>query len=200
MRIPHETTPKSVSKEILVGCDSIIAGQSPVVVPVIPGNNAKKNDCFNNVSRQVEHKGGKQINGWTIWQRANILINFEAHAVWETTEGELIDITPHDQEVEILFLPDARVDYKGYPIPSKRFALTDSPLVAEYIGLWEEYDSICSQYPAYTPITINADTHEAYVYKRKLEIESILQKDVGRNDLCPCQSGRKFKKCCGLYL
>ncbi len=22
---------------------------------------------------------------------------------------------------------------------------------------------------------------------------------VGRNDPCPCDSGRKYKKCCGLY-
>ncbi|MCX6383069.1 MAG: SEC-C metal-binding domain-containing protein [Actinobacteria bacterium] len=23
---------------------------------------------------------------------------------------------------------------------------------------------------------------------------------VGRNDLCPCGSGKKYKKCCGAYL
>lgn len=200
MHIPHETTPKSISKEIIAGCDGIIAGQSPIVVPVIPLNNAKPNDCFNNVSRQVENNGGKQINGWAIWQRANILIEFEAHAVWQTTGEELIDITPLDREEQILFLPDARVDYRGFPIPSKRFALTDSTLVAEYIALWSEYDAICAQYPAYTPIEIDRGTHEAYVYNRRYEIESLFQKDVGRNDLCPCQSGLKFKKCCGLYL
>ena len=200
MRIPHEATPKSISKEIIAGCDSIIAGQSPIVVPVIPDYYAKPNDCFNNVSRQVESNGGKQINGWTIWQRANIMIDFEAHAVWQTTEGELIDITPHDQEDQILFLPDARVNYKGFTIPSKRFALTDSALVAEYIEVWNEYDAFCAQYPANTPITLTKGTHEAYVYYRRLEIDLLFRKDVGRNDLCPCESGLKFKKCCGLYL
>ena len=200
MHIPHETTPKEISQQIISVSDSIAPGQLPVLVSVNPGSNSKPNDCFNNVSRYTVSNGGKQINGWTIWQRANILIEFEAHAVWQNSDGDLIDITPHDREGQILFLPDMKVDYKGYPIPNKRFALTDSPLVAEYIGLWEEYDALCAQYPAYTPIKINAGTHEAYVYKRKAEIESIFQKDVGRNDLCPCQSGLKFKKCCGLYL
>jgi uncharacterized protein len=26
---------------------------------------------------------------------------------------------------------------------------------------------------------------------------SILHSEVGRNDDCPCGSGKKFKKCCG---
>lgn len=27
-------------------------------------------------------------------------------------------------------------------------------------------------------------------------IKSVLQAKIGRNDACPCGSGRKFKKCC----
>lgn len=29
------------------------------------------------------------------------------------------------------------------------------------------------------------------------ELSAILQPQVGRNEPCPCQSGLKFKKCCG---
>lgn len=28
------------------------------------------------------------------------------------------------------------------------------------------------------------------------EIKAVLQVKIGRNDSCPCGSGRKFKKCC----
>ena len=30
---------------------------------------------------------------------------------------------------------------------------------------------------------------DRYTYKRK-------EKKIGRNDLCPCGSGKKYKKCC----
>lgn len=29
------------------------------------------------------------------------------------------------------------------------------------------------------------------------KLDDVIFKKVGRNDLCPCGSGRKFKKCCG---
>ncbi|MBR2151422.1 MAG: SEC-C domain-containing protein [Prevotella sp.] len=29
------------------------------------------------------------------------------------------------------------------------------------------------------------------------EIKTLTNKKVGRNDLCPCGSGKKFKHCCG---
>ncbi|WP_416386047.1 SEC-C metal-binding domain-containing protein [Anaerocolumna aminovalerica] len=37
------------------------------------------------------------------------------------------------------------------------------------------------------------------MYLRLMEIEQMLNHRVGRNDPCPCQSGIKYKKCCGKY-
>ena len=34
-------------------------------------------------------------------------------------------------------------------------------------------------------------------YKQKETGQVIKTKDVGRNDPCPCGSGKKYKKCCG---
>ena len=31
----------------------------------------------------------------------------------------------------------------------------------------------------------------------QIEDKNITQKKVGRNDPCPCGSGKKYKKCCG---
>ncbi|MDH2129550.1 SEC-C metal-binding domain-containing protein [Sphingobium yanoikuyae] len=41
------------------------------------------------------------------------------------------------------------------------------------------------------------------LHRRRLENDphrpsSIKRQKIGRNDPCPCGSGRKYKKCCGL--
>ena len=96
----------------------------------------------------IRGHGGQQVNGWAVWQWANISVTLEAHAVWESPEGMLADITPHDcGEREILFLRDDRVVYSGKPIGSIRQPLTASPQVAELIGLLNERDRIMSAAP-----------------------------------------------------
>lgn len=86
---------------------------------------------------------GQQVNGWAVWQWANISVTLEAHAVWESLEGKFVDITLHDcGEREILFLRDNSVVYSGTPIGSIRQPLAGSPLVAELIGLLNEHDRI----------------------------------------------------------
>ncbi len=103
-----------------------------------------------------------------------------------------MDITPHDcGEREILFLRDDEVVYSGKPIGSIRQPLTGSPLVAEYIRLLNERDRIMC-----------ASAGRTYVLSKEMclrimQISEKLHREVGRNDPCPCQSGLKYKKCCG---
>lgn len=103
-----------------------------------------------------------------------------------------MDITPHDcGEREILFLRDDKVVYSGKPIGSIRQPLTGSPLVAKLIGLLNERDRI---------MCASADRAYAIpkeMYLRIMQIQEMLHMEVGRNDPCPCQSGLKYKKCCG---
>ena len=138
---------------------------------------------------------GQQVNGWAVWQWANISVTLEAHAVWESTavpEGMLADITPHDcGEREILFLRNDRVVYSGKPIGSIRQPLTASPQVAELIGLLNERDRIMSAAPG------RLCEMPKSLLIRIMQIQEMLHKEVGRNDPCPCQSGLKYKKCCG---
>jgi preprotein translocase subunit SecA len=60
----------------------------------------------------------------------------------------------------------------------------------------EVYCSKLSKLPHYTSETSEAD------FEEDLE-EEIIQEPIrnenkiGRNDLCPCGSGKKYKKCCG---
>ena len=57
-------------------------------------------ECFPNVEKMVQEYGGQQVNGRAIWQWDNKLVEAEAHAVWKSPDGQLIDITPHDYNEE----------------------------------------------------------------------------------------------------
>ncbi len=131
----QERTPESITPEIEFFC-KYISPSVPQFVPVKPAPNAMINECFNNVDRYIRDFGGKKISGRAIWQRANILLNAEAHAVWLSTNGEMIDVTPHiGGDKQILFLEDSSVNYQGNVIPSIYIPLTDSPLAKEFVEL-----------------------------------------------------------------
>ncbi len=186
------TTPEDITPQILELCHSISRCE-PVYVPVTVDPLSHNNECYQNVETYVGNHGGQRILGRCIWQRANIMIEAMAHAVWKSQTGDLFDITPHDGEHRILFVADPQLLYDGNRIPSIRKALTSSPLVAEYISLYDERDQIA------------AETKEENfiipfkMHRRMEEIDQIFNHRVGRNDPCPCQSDKKYKKCCGIY-
>ena len=152
------------------------------------------NECFLNVEGYVQKHGGASTLGWAIWQRANVLIEAEAHAVWKSPTGELIDVTPHSyDEKQILFLPDITLNYSGKCIPSFRLPLTASPLVAEFIELFNKRDKLM------TEALGNFFSMPAEMLFRMQEIEYIISSKAARNDFCPCGSGLKYQKCCGLF-
>jgi hypothetical protein len=187
------TTPRVITPEIRELCRSI-SEHEPVFVAVNVDPGSLINECFHNVDTYIEKHGGQRVLGWSIWQRANVLIEAEAHAIWKSPTGEIFDITPHtNNETSILFLVDHQMTYSGNCIPNIRKALTSSPLVAEFIGLFNERDRIASESP------LNTFSLPTYMVRRMMEIEQVLNQRVGRNDPYPCQSGIKHKKCCGKY-
>lgn len=188
----RETTPTKITDQIIDLCNRTVPGTVPVYVPVEVADWSLINECFPNVQQMVREYGGQQVNGWAVWQWANIAITLEAHAVWESLEGKLVDITPHDcGEREILFLRDNGMVYSGKSIGSIRQPLTSSSLVAELIELLNERDRIAC-----------ASSSRIYTLPKEMclriiQIQEMLHEEVGRNDPCPCQSGLKYKKCCG---
>ena len=101
----RETTPARITQVIIDFCASITSDSSPEYIDVCPASWATPNECFNNVPRMVKQYGGSMISGWAVWQRGNMLLDAEAHAIWRTPDGKLIDITPHSyNEKRILFL------------------------------------------------------------------------------------------------
>lgn len=191
----RETTPVRITQAIIDFCASITSDSSPEYIDVCPAPWAALNECFNNVSRMVKQYGGSMISGWSVWQRGNMLLDAEAHAIWRTPDGKLIDITPHNyNEKRILFLFDSSVCYQGITIPSHRQALTDSPLVAEFIRLYSERDHIMQTSTLGNVYVMPADLHN-----RINALQLKFSQEVGRNDPCPCGSGLKYKKCCGQF-
>lgn len=195
----RETTPARISDKIMELCGQVVPGIEPVYVPTAAQPWCLPNECFPNVERMVKEQGGRQVNGWTVWQWANILVEAEAHAVWENPEGKLIDITPHDNgEAEILFLRDETMVYEGQSIGNIKLALTDSPLVAELLDLTKKTENIMCEYEPGTeiPVIELRQRLAPMAIRQKMIMEKLYQR-VGRNDPCPCQSGLKYKKCCG---
>lgn len=193
-RMGKIATPQIITEQIMELCQSISEYQ-PIYVPVKASSKSRFNECFPNVAEYVEEYGGQSVFGRCIWQRANVLIEAEAHAVWKSPNGDLIDITPHiNEEKSILFLIEPQMVYRGNIIPSIRKELTSSPLVAEFISLFNERDQIAAEANG------NTYTLTTTMLKRMYEIEELLNQKVGRNDPCPCQSGIKYKKCCSQYM
>lgn len=195
----RETTPVEITDKIMELCSSVVPGAAPVFIPVEAAGWGLMNECFPNVQKMVRENGGLQVNGWAIWQWANILVEAEAHSVWQSPEGELIDITPHDNgEREILFLHDADMVYSGQSIGNVRLAITGSPLVAELVDLGNKIDAVMCSYAPGTEIPLSELRRRLLpLNERREAIVRMLNQKVGRNDLCPCQSGLKYKKCCG---
>lgn len=188
----RETTPVRVTDKVMELCSGIVSDVVPAYVPVAAQEWSLPSECFPNVQKMVRENGGQQVNGWAIWQWANVLVEAEAHSVWQSPKGRLVDITPHDNgETDILFLADPDMVYDNNTIASVRSALTSSPLVAELIQLMDERDRImCATPGRMCKIPKN-------LLIRIMQIQMVLQMEVGRNDPCPCQSGFKYKKCCG---
>lgn len=195
----RETTPAKITGKIMELCSGIVPDVQPEYVPVAVQEWSLPSECFPNVERMVRENGGQQVNGWAIWQWANILVEAEAHSVWRSLEGELIDITPHDnEEGQILFLRDDSMVYSRQSIGNVRLAITGSPLAVELVDLGNKIDAVMCSYAPGTEIPLSELWRRLLPLKERREaIVRMLNQKAGRNDPCPCQSGLKYKKCCG---
>ena len=192
-KIPPEIFPVKMDPELIVFCKEFFIDVHPILVPIHPWSEAKPNECFDNVDKYISKHGGKRLLGWRLMRWANIMIEAEAHAIWQSPIVNLIDITPTNQ-FESLFLLDSSMKYNGHPIPSLRKALTGSNLVSQYIDNLNCLDILRSNSKAHTQFDVPTS-----LFMQLREAHAIFKTDVGRNDLCPCQSGLKFKKCCGRF-
>ncbi len=164
--------------------------------------------CFFNVPKKVTAEGGRIQYGWAIWERPGLLIEGEFHAVWVSPEGEFIDITPkRDGETEILFLPDGHREWTEELVDNVRMPLTDNEITRRLVkSSKESFEFKKRHYKGGPLVDIFSEfgpVPEFLEEPFKQFVEHYtsatpVRRKVGRNEPCPCGSGKKHKKCCGI--
>ena len=218
MLLPFAPAPDSPAVEKLR--KALNTAQSAIRVKVNTQGGAKVRDCYINVRDKIEREGyGKLLLGWAVWQHGNLFIEGEAHAVFDPGDGRpLVDCTPHklpDGQFcrEILFIPNEGATYDFSTtdvVDNVRVPLVDDPRVAEALRLFSERVALLNSVPEIgveMPPHISRQVFNLQLRAGFLLAEAMADKrpqqadaKIGRNDSCPCGSGKKYKKCHGSQL
>lgn len=188
----NTTTPVIISKQIRDLCEKINPECKPFYIKVNPDKNSIPLECFENVRLMVREQGGTIQHGWSVWEWPTVFVEAEFHAVWISTSGEFVDITPNDYGVnKILFLPDRDKTFTDQRVDNVRISLRNDPNIIEFLKNAEQ---------VFIAVEENNIKALKTLYSRKKELLNYLNglnMKLGRNDPCFCGSGLKYKKCCG---
>lgn len=135
-----ETTPTEITESLRDFCVDLCWSE-PAFIPVQSDQEGMYGFCNLTVAEKIKKDGGKPVHGWTIWEWPGVFWTAEFHMVWETPNGDLIDVTPKpDGETSILFLRDwsfeADFDFMNRPVSRRKRIRADedrAALVAEAI-------------------------------------------------------------------
>lgn len=196
------TTPKEISRNILDLCNEIVPGAAPIWVPVEPAPDALRGECFHNVIKMTDAKGGEILYGWKIWEWPRVFLEAEHHAVW-SRGSTLLDITPQPREgAKALFLPDPERIYdfaKNKRIKNIKRSIGQFSSIEEMIAVTDHYSDEIEKHSVGLLSTMDPKDNERLSYEKAqafLRVIIDLAKATKVNDPCICTSGRKFKKCC----
>ena len=188
---------------------------------VVPFENVPKTRekyCFENVQAMVQECGGEIVYGWVVWQHGEFFVEAEHHGVWQKPSGQLVCITPQTPpEKALTFIPDPSTvyDFKNRILTKNiRIALIDDSRLEEAFRLLDQQTDLFNAGRRHDPNSLGLVGEDARTFLRldvqkaalmshvmSEEASSTTPHDsrtkVGRNDLCPCGSGKKFKKCHG---
>lgn len=196
-------TPTTITKPLVGLAANLAPGSTPLYLFVQPESGAQTNACFHNVAAKVQQDGGAIVHGWLLWEWPNVLAEAEFHAVWQTPDGNLIDITPRpDGEERVLFVRDESRRYRGVLVDNVRVALRDDPLIHHFIGISAHIVKIVSRgqgLPQAGHISVPADKIERLLMLYDLTV-AMLRKGLRAHDDCLCGSGKKYKRCHGKLL
>lgn len=124
------------SSHVLEFCSAVVPSTTPKCVPCRPLPDKSFDDCFPVVAEQVADRGESLIIGWAIWELPGVFIEAEFHAVWQSPEGELIDIVPRTRPfTDIAFVPDASRQYENRQVDNVRKQLVIDNDVKRFLFL-----------------------------------------------------------------
>jgi hypothetical protein len=204
-RYAYPVTPLEDSQSIGILCGEITPG-TPEYVNVVPIEGAPINECFKLVEHQVQIAGGARILGWSLWEMPGVFVEAEAHAVWRSPTGHLIDITPKSRPTQcVLFLPDPRLVYSGLAIDNIRKPVSKSPIVAEFLRMFSvdfEFMNRGERATMYGELELSEEDQIEFqnIKRQMLTLASQARSFYphhGPYMPCWCGSGRKMRWCHG---
>jgi hypothetical protein len=134
--LPPESTPETITDELLKHSAEISAGSHPFFVPMRPIQGAMPGQAFANVVACLSRMGGQSQLGWRLVCRPGILLRGYFHACWVSPDNEIIDVTPAAcVQPRTLFLPDLALIWQGKPIESRFAPLAFKREIQDYIAL-----------------------------------------------------------------
>jgi hypothetical protein len=193
--------PISLTPALRKHCDKVSLGFSPTLLDTELRLGARSKTCFQNVQEAVESEGGASEYGWAIYAWPRVWHEFRFHAAWRDRSGQLRDPTPTDDgERVVLFLP-SDLSYTGRSLATQLYSLSKSEDVVELIKVHTEISEIevrfseerydGQPFPPTEQDRLQALHHQSAAIRLRMNYQ------VKPNDLCPCLSRKKFKKCCG---
>ncbi len=190
----HQETPPEITPEIR---DALrrVSPSTPFYIDFTPLPGCSSMFCYGNVDDCIRREGGCREEGWIVYEGwGGRYLKLIHHCLWRSPDGSLVDVTPSD-EVHNLFLPDS-VRNHGEGVPARYIALDLTREVAETIAFCKDEDRQCSEFIR----RLEGEWKRTVGLGRSSKTQPIKRPDrstiVGRNDPCPCGSGKKFKKCC----
>jgi hypothetical protein len=198
-------TPDAITPAITDLAKELSPERDPVWVPVKVAEGAVVRECFVNVRTHVQKFGGRQLNGWAVWEWRRVFLEAEHHCVWVGDEG-LVDVTPNEAGSDrILFLPDPtrEYDHEGHRrlVNAKR-PLNDAREIANWIAASDRLHEFIEANSDGPSVRLDGrgqremDALGERAVMTQLGVILWLARNTRRNEQCICRSGKKFKVCC----
>lgn len=199
---PQITVPSAKDKKVLNFCKQINNNQ-PFYVDVRFWEQSQAVDCFNNVSKYIELKGGEIVFGWTVWLHSRMMLEAEFHSVWKSPEGTYFDITPNPISFKrIFFLPDyeQKYDFKAEKgISNKWYPLTAHSDFGNLANVLQGLFELREKYPGLGEIKLTEeDARENYrlEYAKSAYMQNIFNYEQAKAKRRKPIHRKKLKKGC----
>jgi len=202
--IRRPLTPAEINSSLRALIGELVSEGKPLLVDVVPVNNASANDCFLHVPERVALEGGEQVLGWSLWELPGVFVEAEAHSVWCRPNGKFLDVAPKNSKTaRVFFLPDPLLRYEGRQINNVRRAVVHDAYVQAYLDTFtDEFDLMNRGDRAgqFGEIALSGEEVAEYQNiqeQRARAFFGLLPRlpQAGPYLPCPCGSGKKMKWC-----
>lgn len=138
--VPVPVVPELDSNSVRMITAVLRTGTEPIRLDVEAIEGGVINECFDNVRKAIQQKGGVASYGWKLCETLpGVMIEAEFHAVWVDELGALHEVSPQatlldgSAHSETLFVPDPSRTDNGRQVNNLRIALNKDPLIQKFI-------------------------------------------------------------------